>query len=124
MRKPLQVLADTIPWLIAGWFAAIGTQASGWWLNSGHGVLVTTTTFAVVAFLVLFFSHRAHRVRLVFLWIGAQAGLARMLFHADELSLFPIVLVIGGMLSAVSMGLGGSLGWISGRFVQNRAAKA
>lgn len=125
MRTPLQVLADTIPWLVAGWMAALATQASGWWLNSGRGVLITTLTFAVVAYLILFFSRRGHWVRLVCFWIGAQAGLARMMFHPDprfpndDLSLFPIVLVIGGLISAVAIGLGGSLGWVGGRFVQN-----
>ena len=117
----MRAAADTFPWLIAGWLAGIYTQMSGWWLNTGYGALVTTSTFAVLAFLVLFFSQRGHQVRLVCLWAGAQAGLVYRLFHLPEGpgTIFPIVIVIGAILSGLVMGLGGSLGWIGGRFVRH-----
>jgi hypothetical protein len=51
-----------------------------------------------------------------------------MMLHPDprfpnaDLSLLPIVIGIGGLISAVAIGLGGSLGWVGGRFVQNRTS--
>ena len=82
--------------VIAGLVVSMTVQLTlGWWLDSGQGVAVTTLT-SFVATLVLF---RAWYQAVAF-WAALLIGNLVILFSIGPGSIFPIVIVIGGTLTA------------------------
>jgi hypothetical protein len=108
----------TVPGLaLLGGIAAALVQPltpTGWWLNSGRGVVITALTLAVLAALVAaalkgpFRSREAAAVAA--LWAGANIGMAVMLFRVGPGTIFPIVLAMGAGISALAVGVGSLAG--------------
>ena len=115
MKEP--GLAQTLPPLLAGLLIPVYAQTvTGWWLNSGRGVAYTDG--ALLALAVVFGSVGTGPpvVRLVALWIGAQVGLTAYLFlHEGGSTIFPIVIVVGAIVSAAAVATGGGIGWLIAR---------
>jgi hypothetical protein len=109
--------AEMLAPLLAGVLIPAYMQTvTGWWLNSGRGVAYTDG--ALLALAVVFSSRagRAVAVRLVALWIGAQVGLTAYLFrHEGGSTIFPIVMMVGAILSAAAVVAGGGVGWLVAR---------
>ena len=108
----------TVPGLaLLGGIAAALVQPltpTGWWLNSGRGVVITALTLAVLAALVAAALKRPFRSReaaaVAALWAGANIGMAVMLFRAGPGTIFPIVLAMGAGISALAVGVGSLAG--------------
>jgi hypothetical protein len=108
----------TLPGLaLLGGIAAALVQPltpTGWWLNSGRGVVITALTLAVLAALVAAALKRPFRSReaaaVAALWAGANIGMAVMLFRAGPGTIFPIVLAMGAGISALAVGAGSLAG--------------
>ena len=103
--------------LIGGITAAL-TQPftpTGWWLNSGRGVAITSTVLVLLAAAsgLLIRSgplSRGRAATAAALWTGANVGMAVVLFTAGPGTLFPIVLAIGAGISAAAVGAGSAIG--------------
>ena len=111
-------LDQTLPPLLAGLLIPLYLQTiAGWWLNSGRGVAYTDG--ALLALAVAFGSLGMGPpliARLVALWIGAQVSLAAYLFlHEGGSTIFPIVIMVGAILSAAAVAAGGGIGWLVAR---------
>ena len=109
----------TVPGLaLLGGIAAALVQPltpTGWWLNSGRGVAITTTTLAVLAALVAarlvkWPVRSRDAAAMSALWVGANIGMAVMLFRAGPGTIFPIVLAMGAGISALAVGAGSLAG--------------
>src|SRR5205823_872604 len=111
-------LAQTLPPLLAGMLIPVYMQTvTGWWLNSGRGVAYTGG--ALLALAVVFGSLGAGAAlvaQLVALWIGTQVSLVTYLFlHEGGSTIFPIVIMVGAILSAAAVAAGGGIGWLVAR---------
>jgi len=109
----------TVPGLaLLGGITAAAVQPltpTGWWLNSGRGVAITTTTLAVLAALVAarlvkWPVRSRDAAAMSALWVGANIGMAVMLFRAGPGTIFPIVLAMGAGISALAVGAGSLAG--------------
>jgi hypothetical protein len=109
----------TVPGLaVLGGIAAALVQPltpTGWWLNSGRGVVITALVLAGLAALVAgralkgpFRSRQAAAMGA--LWAGANIGMAVVLFRSGPGTIFPIVLVVGAGISAIAVGAGSLAG--------------
>jgi hypothetical protein len=81
----------------------------GWFLNSGHSVLLVGLTLALGA-AVLTARKRASDRDAVFYGIGAVAAMIVTLFAIGPGNIFPIVIVFGAGLVVFAVGAGGTLG--------------
>jgi hypothetical protein len=83
---------------------------TGWWLNSGRGVALTSIVLVLLAVGVRVSAGSWLRSRgataAAALWVGANLGLAGMLFRAGPGTIFPIVIVMGAGISAAAVGAG------------------
>jgi hypothetical protein len=103
--------------LIGGITAAL-TQPftpTGWWLNSGRGVAITSTVLVLLAAASGFLIRsgplsRDRAVAAAALWTGANIGIAVVLFIVGPGTVFPIVLAIGAGISAAAVGAGSAIG--------------
>ena len=102
---------------VLGAVAAAGAQwfvPTGWWLNTGQGVALTSLVLALlaVAIAVPAAGPRSTRnfQRPVALWAGANLGLAVVLFRVGPGNIFPIVLAFGAGISALAVGAGSLIG--------------
>jgi len=101
--------------LVGGIVAAVvqPLTPTGWWLNSGGGVAVTSTVLALAG-LVLGLQRRVSGNQIVAtgaaLWFGANIGFAVVLFRSGPGTLFPIVLAIGAGIAAIAVGVGSLVG--------------
>lgn len=88
---------------------------TGWWLNSGRGVAITSTVLVLMAVATSFLVRSGPMTRdrvaaAAALWIGANIGIAVVLFTVGPGNLFPIVLAIGAGISAAAVGAGSAVG--------------
>jgi hypothetical protein len=104
--------------VLAGGIVAAFVQPftpTGWWLNSGRGVAITSIALGLTAVLVGFrarslpFRNPIVAAALAF-WFGANIGMAVVLFRSGPGTLFPIVIAIGAGISAVAVGAGSIIG--------------
>jgi hypothetical protein len=104
--------------VLAGGIVAAVVQPftpTGWWLNSGRGVAVSSITLVLTA-VVVGFRARTLPVRnpvaaaASAFWLGANIGMAVVLFRSGPGNLFPIVLAIGAGISAIAVGAGSIIG--------------
>lgn len=104
--------------VLAGGIAAAFVQPftpTGWWLNSSRGVAITSIALALTAVAVGFlarslpFRNPIAAAASAF-WLGANIGLAVVLFRSGPGTLFPIVLAIGAGISAIAVGAGSIIG--------------
>ena len=122
MRAPLSLA------LVGGIVAALAQRLvpTGWWLNSGRGVALTCVVFVALAAAIGRMAPTPSResrgvVRPIALWGGANLGLALVYLAlvysvSGAGSIFPIVLIFGGGLSALAIGGG----WLIGLFLRTR----
>ena len=91
---------------VAGVIAAVASQLStGWWLNSGHGVAVMMAMLCALSIALVWFDRMAP----VALWVGMINTTVVILFLIGPGSIFPIVMVFAGGLSALAIVPGLSL---------------
>jgi hypothetical protein len=88
---------------------------AGWWLDSSRGVAITSIVLAVAAVAVGFLARSLPLRNPIAaaasaFWLGANVGLAMVLFRSGPGTLFPIVLAIGAGISAVAVGAGAITG--------------
>src|SRR3954454_4383430 len=84
--------------------AAVALNAvTGWWLNSGRGVGTTLAVLWGVAFLLACWRRQGRRERAVSLWAGFLAAMAMLLLSAGAGTIWPLVIVIGAVLTAASV---------------------
>jgi hypothetical protein len=102
---------------LLGAVAAAGAQwfvPTGWWLNTGQGVALTSLVLALLAVAIVVpapLSTGSLR-RPIALWAGANIGLAFVLFKAGPGNIFPIVLAFGAGISALAVGAGSLIGML------------
>ena len=95
-----------VPFL-AGVLAAVLIQrATGWWLNSGHGVAVTLVALFATALLLARLHPSRSLPRGLALWLGTMAAMTAILFWTGPGTIWPIVIVVAGALSGAAIGLG------------------
>jgi uncharacterized membrane protein YdfJ with MMPL/SSD domain len=111
---------------LLGAVAAAGAQwfvPTGWWLNTGQGVALTSLVLALLAVVIAVPAAQplssASLRRPVALWAGANIGLALVLFRAGPGNIFPIVLAFGAGISALAVGAGSALGMLSRRALRS-----
>ena len=102
-----------MPSLLAGLLSAIYMQTVvGWWMNSGRGVAYTDAVFLGLAVVCGCLGGRSTLlVRLAALWVGAQIGLVAVLFWIGPGTIWPLTILMGGIVSGVAMLVGGGVGW-------------
>ena len=110
MKKPVAIA-------LVGGIVAVFAQRytpTGWWLNSGQGVAITSLVLALLAVPIGAALSWPLQSRSVVwpgaLWAGANIGLAIVLFRVGPGSIFPIVLVVGAGISAIAVGAGSLCG--------------
>jgi len=113
---------------LAGGIAAAAVQPftpTGWWLNTGYGVALTSLVLALLAVAIGATSARPLVPRsmppAIALWAGANIGLAFVLFRVGPGTIFPIVLLFGAGISAIAVGAGSILGGL-GRTMWSRGS--
>jgi hypothetical protein len=119
--------------LLGGIAAALAQRfaPTGWWLNSGQGVALTMGVLAALAVPVgaAALAWPIGAAALAWpgaLWAGANLGLAIVLFHIGPGTIFPIVLAVGGGLSALAIAAGSLVGMFTGaawKFVHARTSR-
>jgi hypothetical protein len=111
------VLAITLAGGIAAAFAQRFTP-TGWWLDSGQGVVVTSVVLILLAVPIGAAAlsgpwQPRSAVWPSALWAGANIGLTVVLFTIGPGTIFPIVLVFGAGISALAVGAGSLIGMLS-----------
>ncbi|MQA30192.1 MAG: hypothetical protein GEU82_10180 [Luteitalea sp.] len=92
---------------VTGLLLSLGVhRVSGWWLDSGRGVAVMMLMLAATSMLVVWRSGRSPIRPAAHLWAGSYLGMIAALLSTGAGTLWPIVLVVAGMLSAVAIVLG------------------
>ena len=104
---------------LLGVVVAAGAQwlvPTGWWLNTGEGVAITSLVLALLAAAIAVPAAQLSSPSLrrpVALWAGANVGLALVLFKGSPGNIFPIVLAFGAGISALAVGAGSLIGTFS-----------
>jgi hypothetical protein len=73
---------------------------NGWWLDSGRGVGITLGVLFGTAFLIAYWRTEGRVARAFSLWAGSLVGMTMFLFWVGPGTIWPIVLVIGGGMTA------------------------
>jgi hypothetical protein len=81
-------------------------QVAGWWLDSQFGVNVMSAVLAVVSASLTSWRHASFRQRVIALWIGVMGSMAGVMLRIGPGSIWPIVLVGAGLMTAVAIGFG------------------
>jgi hypothetical protein len=122
MKAQTARTVQRLSWVIIGAVVALaaqpytpGREGVHWWLNSGEGVYITLRALAiaaVVAGLTVSLSMRQFEswLNIACLWLGANAGLAMLLFAQGGSNIFPFVIGVGGALTLVTILCGASVG--------------
>src|SRR3977135_2018311 len=101
--------------LLGGIAAAFSQRfaPTGWWLNTGFGVVLTVLVLVLPAVVIGATVRRPFSSESLLspgaCWAGANIGLAIVLFRVGTGTIFPIVLLIGAGISAVAVGAGSFL---------------
>jgi hypothetical protein len=105
---------------LAGALATIIVQQfvpTGWWLNSGEGVLLTTSLIAVLSLLSAFLPGLIWP-RIITIALGSLAGSTIMLARTGGPgNLGPIVPMVAGVLALMAAAVGGGVGMLLTRKV-------
>jgi hypothetical protein len=91
-----------------------GIENAGWFLNSGRGVRVVATTFAVVGALIGL-SRRDWMAESATTATGAMCVMTVVLFRIGPGTIFPIVMVFGTVVVCVAIAVGASVGMLARR---------
>jgi hypothetical protein len=96
----------------AQWFVP-----TGWWLNTGRGVALTSLVLALLAAATAVAAPSPPSTRRfqgpAAVWAGANIGLAIVLFRVGPGNIFPIVLAFGAGISALAVGAGSLIGTLA-----------
>ena len=95
-------------WLLFGTGAVIALGlhlVDGWWLDSAERVRHTTIALIVAASIGGLFWPNDHRVPRG-IWVGFNTAKILVLFEIGPGNLFPIVIFIGALLSAINISIG------------------
>lgn len=103
-----------VPFALGVSVAAIVHTRTDWWLNSGDGVAwMVLMLFSVAVSLAC---SRRWRYDGAAVWSGAMAALVGRLMYVGPGTLWPIVIVVTGVISACAISAGGAVGgWFSVR---------
>jgi hypothetical protein len=115
MRKELIMKNDTrsealVPFLIGALCAAYMQSWTGWWLNSGTGVAFTTAALFLLAAFVASWNAGSLWIRAIALWVGAMTGLTASLVWMGPGTIWPIVLIVSGLITACAVMAGSGVG--------------
>ena len=109
-----------LPAGLAGLGAALAMQAPfGWWMNSGRGVAYTGAVYLLLAAVCAWLGPSGRSTRIAALWVGAQAGFTGYLFWIGPGSIWPIVILMSGVVSGVAV----LVGWGAGLLCVRRLAR-
>ena len=90
-----------------GILIAIAMNMRGWWLDDGTRVRNMLIVLAAAALIVGFVGDPKRTTRReTTLWLGFVAGMTGVLFAIGPGNIFPIVILIGAGLAAVSIFVG------------------
>jgi len=90
-----------------GILIAIAMNMRGWWLDDGTRVRNMLIVLAIAALIVGFVGDPKRTTqRETTLWLGFVVGMTGVLFAIGPGNIFPIVIVIGAGLAAVSILVG------------------
>ena len=103
-----------VPFALGVSVAAFVHSWTGWWLNSGDGVAwMVLMLFSIAGSLAY---SRGWRYDGAAVWSGAMAALVGRLMYVGPGTLWPIVIVVTGVISACAISAGGAVGrWFSVR---------
>jgi hypothetical protein len=102
---------------LAGIIATVVMQQwvpTGWWLNSGRGVLLMIGVLFALG-VVGAFMRGSVLPRVIALGLGSVVGSAIVLFQAGPGNIWPIVLVFAGIVALVAVSAGAGLGVVARR---------
>jgi hypothetical protein len=85
-------------------------QVTGWWLDSQFGVSVMSAVLVGVAMALTVQRGSSALQRVIALWIGVVGGMTGVLIRMGPGTIWPIVLVIGGVMTAAAIALGVAVG--------------
>jgi|SRR5687768_8387115 len=98
--------ANLIPAAV-GVLIAIVMNVRGWWLNDGTRVRNMLIVLAIAALIVGFVGDPKRTARReTALWLGFVVGMAGVLLAVGPGTIFPIVIVIGASMAAVTILVG------------------
>ena len=104
--------AQLLLFLLAGQNSAATIDSSGWFLNSGRGVLIMTIVLALAAAAMGLGSSPPSVWRAAAAFSGgAAAVMVVFVFALGPGTIFPIVIVIGTAIIAVAAVTGGAISW-------------
>jgi hypothetical protein len=107
VRTPSAVEAAVF---VLGAADSVGVCArTGWWLNSGGGVLWMAVTLFVLGALLGSATTVSRYERAAALWLGTMTGLVAMLMHVGPGTLWPIVVGVSCVITASAVTLGTSV---------------
>lgn len=104
-------LVEKAGWFVAGFAVIASLQATtGWWLNSGTGVLRAVLVLLALGGFAAVWRPPSPWVRAGALWAGAISGSAAVLFWMGPGTIWPIVLAAAAGLTAGAVFGGAFLG--------------
>jgi hypothetical protein len=80
---------------------------TGWWLDAGARVLPTMLVLFVEAVVLGLKGSGPLRTKEATLWVGAMVGLTACLLYIGPGTIWPIVLVVSGIMTGAAVLLGG-----------------
>jgi hypothetical protein len=112
LDKPSETI---IPMFVSALSAACMQSWTGWWLNSGTGVALTVATLFLLALFSASWKAGSPWPCAIALWVGSMAGLTASLFWMGPGTIWPIVLIVSGIITACTVMMGSGVGrlWCS-----------
>ena len=114
MKVPIMKLSkpsETIVPLLMGALSVAYLQSrTGWWLNSGTGVVFTMAVLFLMAALIATWRAGSPWARARALWVGSMTGLAASLVWTGPGTIWPIVLIVSSMITACTVLAGSGVG--------------
>ena len=78
-------------------------RIGGWWLDSGRSVGIAMAALFGLGFVAARWKLAGRRERTIALWAGIVAGMAVQLFVVGPGTIWPLALVMGGVMAAVAV---------------------
>lgn len=105
--KPSETI---VPLLMGAMSVAYLQSRTGWWLNSGTGVVFTMAVLFLLAALIATWRAGSPWARARALWVGSMTGLAASLVWTGPGTIWPIVLIVSSMITACTVLAGSGVG--------------
>jgi hypothetical protein len=97
------VLRYLVPFTIGLAASATTNQATGWWLDSGRGVMAMLLVLTVISTLITSLIREPPTKPAISFWTGSLAGMIITLVWTGAGTIWPIVVVVAGLLSACAI---------------------